>query len=58
MAEREGPAAVGGPMRKTHDHRFVGVDVPLAEDFVTPEERELIKARLRSSKRQKVEKDW
>ncbi len=45
MATREAPAAVGGPMRTTHDHRFVGVDVPLADGFVTEDERATIRSR-------------
>ena len=38
MATREGAAADGGPERELHDHRFIGVDVPLAEGFASADE--------------------
>jgi Cytochrome c554 and c-prime len=38
MATTQGPAANGGPERTLHDHRFIGVDVPLAEGFATEQE--------------------
>jgi hypothetical protein len=43
MPERQGSAADGAPERTLHDHRFVGVDVPLAEGFATEEETETIR---------------
>lgn len=46
MPEIEGPAAVDGPTRTLHDHRFVGVDVPLSDGFATDEEREQIRSRV------------
>lgn len=36
------PAAVGGPMRKVHEHKMIGVDIPLTDDF--PGREETIKA--------------
>ncbi|MEZ4439810.1 MAG: cytochrome c family protein [Polyangiaceae bacterium] len=44
MPGRQGQAADGGPNREVHDHRFIGVDVPLADDFANEAERELIRA--------------
>jgi len=37
MPEYVGQAAVGGPMRRVHDHRMIGVDIPLV-DFPHAEE--------------------
>lgn len=34
MPSTSGPAATGAPDREVHDHRWVGVDVPLADGFV------------------------
>lgn len=44
MPERTGRAAVGGPDRTTHEHRFVGVDLPLTDDFLTPEQTDELRA--------------
>lgn len=39
MPEYEGQAAEEGPVREQlHSHRFIGVDLPLTDDFVSPEE--------------------
>jgi hypothetical protein len=45
MPESTGIAGDGGPERTLHDHRFVGVDVPLVEGFLTEDEE----AELRSN---------
>jgi len=38
MPTRTGPAAVNLTNERTlHDHRFIGIDLPLAEGFATPE---------------------
>ena len=39
MPSRQGSATPGGPMRTLHDHRFIGVDIPLLDDFVDREQR-------------------
>ncbi|MEZ4234999.1 MAG: di-heme oxidoredictase family protein [Myxococcota bacterium] len=36
MPSRRAPAALGGPERTVHDHRWVGVDVPLTDGFLDP----------------------
>ncbi|GAB4202517.1 MAG: hypothetical protein OHK0013_15890 [Sandaracinaceae bacterium] len=41
-------AARTGPERTVHSHRFVGVDLPLAEGFATPEETEALRADVRA----------
>jgi hypothetical protein len=38
MPSYEGQAAAGAPTRTLHTHRFVGVDVPLTDGFVSAEE--------------------
>lgn len=47
MPTYEGQAVAGGPVRTLHRHAWVGVGVPLAEDFVT----EAAAARLRAEAR-------
>jgi hypothetical protein len=42
MHYSEGPAAIGGPIRKVHEHKMIGVDIPLTDDF--PGREETIKA--------------
>lgn len=42
-----GTAVRGGPERTLHRHRFVGVDVPLSDGFVTDAERETIREGVR-----------
>jgi len=37
MTTRRAPAATGGPERTVHSHRFTGVDLPLAGDFLPDE---------------------
>jgi hypothetical protein len=52
MPTYDGRAAVGGPMRKVHEHTFVGVDVPLVEPEAFPgydRMRELTAALLQES---------
>ena len=44
MPESAGSAADGGPERTVHDHRFVGVDVPLVEGFLTEDEETTLRA--------------
>ncbi|MBI4815967.1 MAG: hypothetical protein HY791_06915 [Deltaproteobacteria bacterium] len=46
MPEKEGRASAIGPPRTIHDHRFVGVDVPLTEGFMPEETREDLKDRV------------
>ncbi len=47
MPTTTGPAAVGGPSdRSLHDHRFVGIDVPLSEGFTTAAEEEVLRTRI------------
>jgi len=47
MPEYDGTAAAGAPQRVgLHDHRFIGVDVPFLEGFLTPEEEEIVRARV------------
>lgn len=48
MASSRGPAAVGGPEREVHDHRFVGVGHPLSEGFLSGAEIETRKERTRA----------
>lgn len=47
MPERSGQAAVGGPQRTVHDHRFIGVDLPPAE-VADAEEQALHLARIKA----------
>ena len=42
MHYTDAPAAVGGPIRKVHEHKMIGVDIPLTDDF--PGREETIKA--------------
>lgn len=42
MHYTDAPAAVGGPVRKVHEHKMIGVDIPLTDDF--PGREETIKA--------------
>lgn len=44
MDTRTGPAAVGGPDRTLHDHSFVGVDVPLLDDWLSAEDEAALHA--------------
>lgn len=37
MPETTGPAATNGPERTLHDHRFVGIDLPLSDGFASQE---------------------
>ncbi|MCO4771788.1 MAG: hypothetical protein KDA24_17285 [Deltaproteobacteria bacterium] len=46
MPSYEGPAAEGGPPRTLHDHRFVGIDVPLAPGFATEGQIAEVRARI------------
>lgn len=46
MPEYAGPAAEGAAERTLHDHGFVGIDVPLAEGFATPEAVEALRGRI------------
>lgn len=46
MPASTGPAVVGGPERTLHDHAFVGVDLPLADGFVSEEERAALRDRV------------
>ena len=48
MPTYRAPAATNGPERTCHDHGFVGVDVPLAEGFATPEEVAEIREEVRA----------
>jgi len=43
MPERTEPIVNGGKDREHSDHRFVGVDVPLLEGFMTPEREEVLR---------------
>lgn len=43
MPAIERPAAVGGPTRTTHEHRWVGVDVPLVDGFMSPADEEALR---------------
>lgn len=47
MRTIERPAATDGPVRTTHEHRWVGVDVPLVDDFMTAAEEETLRAGIR-----------
>ena len=38
MPSRRGSAVQGGPERELHDHRFIGVDVPLEPGYLSPED--------------------
>ncbi len=40
----DGPVVQGGKDRPRHDHRFIGVDVPLAPGTLTPEQEERLLA--------------
>lgn len=59
MPEYEGLAAAGEQMRTVHEHRFVGVGLPLVEGFLTPEEfadrRDRVRALLDQSVTLEVE---
>lgn len=46
MPAYEGSAAPGAPVRTLHDHRWVGVDLPLAEGFMTDAERDELRGRV------------
>ncbi len=46
MPTYQGPAAEGGDPRTLHDHRFVGIDVPLTEDFASPEQIAEVRGRV------------
>lgn len=46
MPEIERPAADGGPARTTHEHRWVGVDVPLVDGWMTPEQEQSLRDRI------------
>lgn len=47
MPTRPAKAAVGGPDRpEVHEHRFVGVDLPLTEGFLTPAELDDLRLRV------------
>ncbi len=43
MPEVSRAVAPTGPVRTSHSHRFLGVDLPLAEGFATPEETAAIR---------------
>ncbi|MEQ1501799.1 MAG: multiheme c-type cytochrome [Myxococcota bacterium] len=47
MRSIERPAATDGPVRTTHEHRWVGVDVPLVDGFMTPAEEAELRAGTR-----------
>lgn len=42
----QGPAALGGPTRARHRHQFVGVDLPITDGFLTPQERDELQQRI------------
>lgn len=51
MPESDGPAAVGGPERKVHDHRMIGVDIALVDFPDAEENRAFVDALLANSVR-------
>ena len=46
MPSYTGNATEGAPVRSLHEHWFVGVDLPLTEGFVTPEELDAGRVRV------------
>lgn len=46
MPTYEGQAVAGGPVRALHRHTWTGVDVPLADGFVAPEQQAELRARV------------
>lgn len=48
MPEVSRAVAPTGPVRTSHSHRFLGVDLPLAEGFATPEETDAIRAEVQT----------
>lgn len=46
MPEIVRPAVRGGPERTTHEHRWVGVDVPLLDGWMTPDEEADLRGRI------------
>jgi hypothetical protein len=48
MPESRRQAARTGPERTVHSHRFLGVDLPLADGFATPEEMDVLRADVRA----------
>ncbi len=46
MPSYEGTAVAGGPTRTLHRHKWVGVDVPFADGFLTEEEQAEVRAEV------------
>ena len=46
MPEYEGSVIQGAPVRTLHEHRWVGVDVPLSDDFLDATETAALTARI------------
>lgn len=55
MRSRTGTAAIGGPAREIHDHRFVGVDLPLEDGALSPSAREQLRGAIAELLRDQAE---